>query len=59
MKITFMPFTANSSVQTASWNGVQLRWPDGAPVKAGDVTMGKKLTFDVDTGVVSDPEKPR
>lgn len=59
MNITFNPFAANTGEQTVSWNGVLLRWPDGAPVKACDIPVGSVLTFDVDTGIVSQPEKQK
>lgn len=58
MTMRLKPFAPNSAEPIASINSKPLRWPDGSPVMAGDLTIGQPVTFDLDTGEIIKPPKP-
>jgi hypothetical protein len=38
---------------------VTLRWPDGTPVKGGDLRRGKEYEYDVRAGIMKRPRRYR
>lgn len=56
--IKFQASATNSGPATINTGRVMvLVWPDGTPLKAGDIATNSEITFDRTTGVVSGVEK--
>lgn len=47
----------NSGPATINGRVMALVWPDGTPLKAGDIAANTEITFDRETGIVSGVEK--